>query len=307
MTDKILIETISADIAGTDEYLGIQEMYKQLIIPSLGRQIFHVVEQNGPTAAIFNAKRNENPLDTHKKGFKIIRNDVEIPLADVISTGISQEAIQDIFNTHPTETAQKIIGTLLRSLANEDENTKTLDFLKAQSVPFGEDLVLSKPKDAKFTFDETKHIVNRCILKINEPEYLSYKGIAVVPQVLAGAAMAQATSVEDFGTFYVGTNNNVRYFVNPDKNDNSAYVFLNPEQYGSASGYFASYMDDVINATDPDTGDSNYFIYNRFTLIDSPINDKVNRPLFMKFDVDSSAVPSNGTGGSNKSSIALTL
>ena len=57
----IVEDTVGAaapGIATTDENLSIEQMYQQANLPSLGKQIFSVAQIHGPTAGLFNIKRN---------------------------------------------------------------------------------------------------------------------------------------------------------------------------------------------------------------------------------------------------------
>ena len=209
MTD--LLETVNGaavNIAPTDEKLNLQDIYSQLDIPSLGREIFKVYDQNGPMAGIF-------ALGTVGDKFKLLRKNSEVYDSDPINTGISKEAIQDIEAQFGLD-SKKIIAHLLRSLANAQENTKTSAFLNANATPKG-DLTLTNKANARIIVEEIAQKASEEVIDINSGGFISYQAVVVVPMKYAASFMAR--SLEDINTgvsFYVGKTGLVKYYTDPD-------------------------------------------------------------------------------------------
>jgi len=265
------------EIATTDENLSVNVMYQQTALPSLGRQIFSVIPMNGPTAALFNIRKKAGAND-----FELVRADVEVENSESISTGISQEAIQDLRSQHGKE-ADSIIGTLLRGLANDQENTATLAFLEAECKDEA-DLDLSDSTNATTIYREVTQRAHELVLKANSLNQRTYEAFVVVPYI-AGAAFAAMNQAEESGLFLAKVGK-TKIFMNPDATSITAYVGLvdttNPSK---SAGVFSPYRDEVVEAINPDSGEATYHIYNRFAVTASPLHATDNEMMF-KFDIN---------------------
>ena len=270
------------NVATTDENLSVLEMFQQAGLPSLGRQIFPVIPMHGPTAALFNLRRKPGTND-----FELLRNEVEVFPSEMIHTGLTQEVIQDIRAQYGRQ-SDLIIGRLLRGLANEQEDTKVIAFLDAESSA-EPNLVLSEPTNSEMNLFEIGQRVNELILKANNTDRRTYKAFCVLPYK-SGAAVAAlgkwvgAEEGDARGNFITEINQ-VRYYLNPDVTATTAYVGLrdvtNPSR---SSAVFSPYVSDIVQAIDPDTGDHTYTIYNRFAVTASPLHVTGNEMLF-KFTI----------------------
>lgn len=272
-----LLETVNGaavNIAPTDEKLNLQDVYSQLDIPSLGREIFKVYNQNGPMAGIFT-------LGADGDKFKLLRKNSEVYDSEPINTGISKEAIQDIEAQFGVD-AKKVIAHLLRSLANAQENAKTSEFLNANATPKG-DLTLTNKTNAKVIVEELSQKASEEIIDMNSDGFISYQGVVVVPMKYAASFMARSLEDISAGTsFYVGKTGLVKYYTDPDTtNTDTVYVVLRDEDRSSA--FFSKYTDDIITAVDYDTGAENLFIFNRFAITTNPKHD--TKPMIHSFKI----------------------
>jgi hypothetical protein len=273
------------EIATTDENLiGANEMFQQTALPSLGRQIFSVIPVNGPTGAIFNVKQKSGLND-----LELVRAEVEVYPSESISTGITQEAIQDI-KARFGRKARNIIGTLLRGLANEQENTRTLEFLEANSLAES-NLNLSDSINAESNLFEITQKVNELVLRANSKNMRTYEAYCVLPYQ-AGAAISALSSYvapkegkkEERGLFLAQVGQ-TKFFMNPDATSTKAYVGLTDSSNPSKSAaVFSPYIETIQESTNPDTGEVNMFVFNRFAITASPLNEASNEMMF-KFDV----------------------
>lgn len=277
MSQSDLLETLNGaavNVAPTDEKLNLQDVYKQLEIPSLGREIFKVYDQNGPMAGIFS-------LESAGGKLKLLRKNAQVYDSKPINTGISKEAIQDIEAQFGLD-ANNVIAHLLRALANTQENTKTSEFLNANATPKG-DLTLTNKTNAKVVVEELTQKAVEEVIDMNSGGFITYHAAVVVPMQYAASVMAR--SLEEFGTnksFFVGKTGPVKYYTDPDTtNTDTVFVVLKDEDRSSA--FFSKYTDDIITAEDYDTGAENLFIFNRFAITANPKHD--TKPMIHSFKI----------------------
>lgn len=273
------------DVATTDENLSIDGIFQQTDMPSLGRQIFSVLPMTGPTAAIFNIKTDKtDPQDIKAV---LLRNEVEVYPSESLPTGITQEAIQDIRAQYGIE-ANNVIGTLLRGLANDQENERTLEFLDAQALA-DTALQLSDSLNAEVNLFEITQKVHETILKINNNHYRSYEAFAVIPATALGGVMALTGYVggeDDSGNeLLIAEIGRTKFYLNPDPTSTTAYVGLKDSRNPSrSSAVFSPYASQIVEAVDPDFGDVHYRIFNRFAITASPLHVTDDEMLY-KFNV----------------------
>jgi len=269
------------NIATTDENLSADDMFQQVSIPSLGRLIFPVLKMNGPVGALFNIKTNT------AGDLELVRKDVEVFNSESIKTGLTQEAIQDIRSQYGKET-NNIVGKLLRGLANEAENVKTLEFLDTVSLQ-DSDLQLHDSSNAQINLFEISQRIQELVLKTNIKNHRSFKAFAVIPyRFLAGITALTADlemSYPGNGGLFVGRTTLIDFCINPDASSNTAYVgILDRDEPNRSSGFFSPYASTVIEETDPTTGNNKYFIFNRYAITASPLHAP-NNEMFHKFNI----------------------
>jgi hypothetical protein len=265
------------NVADTDEILSVGDMFQQVKLPSLGRSIFPVVPISGPTGGLFNIRVKAATND-----LELVRSNVEVFPSESIKTGLTQEAAQDIMSQYGLQ-SRNIIGSLLRGLANDQENTATLAFLDSVSLvdPF---LQLTSAANSEMNWFEVSQRVEELVMKMNAKTARTFSAAAVIPYYAMGAVKAQKpwTCVDGVWSLTDGC---TTYFLNPDVNSVKAYVVLrdlsNPSK---SSGVFSPYTSDIIEATDYESGQVAYHIYNRFAITASPLHE-VGNEMFYTFEV----------------------
>jgi len=286
--EQIIIEdtTGAADpnIATTDQNLSVDAMFQQSGLPSLGRQIFSVIPMNGPTAALFNLRKKAASND-----IELIRAEVEVYPSTAIKTNITSEAVQDIRAMYGKR-ADKIIGDLLRGLANTDENTKTLAFLEAKSLALA-NLQLTDSANAELNLFEITQRVQETILRMNSKNLRTYEAFAVIPYTGLGGIMAlskyagSANSSKDSGGLFVTKIGVTSFFFNPNPASTTAYVgLIDKADSSKSSGVFSPYVSQVVESQNPDSGELAYHIFNRFAITASPLHVATDE-MFYKFTV----------------------
>lgn len=284
--NKVLLENTTGaaapEIASTDMNLSVDQMYQQAQLPSLGMSIFSVIPVLGPTAGLFNIRKKAGSND-----FELVRSDVEAYPSESIATGITQEAIQDLRSQFGKE-ANTIVGLLLKGLTNEQENTRTLEFLdaKCKSEP---SLTLTAPKNAETNTFEVGQRVHELILRANSKNQRTYDSFAVLPAKVAASFAALNNYVggmdKDESGLFISEVGNTRFYMNPNPSSTTVYVGLKDKVNPSkSSAVFSPYATTIVEATHKNTGNLQYFIYNRFAITASPLHIPGDEMLF-KFDI----------------------
>jgi hypothetical protein len=270
------------NVASTDSNITVGQMFQQTSLPSLGRSIFEVIPTQGPTSGFFNLRKKAGT-----NNFELVRTNVEVYPSEAIATGLTQEVVQDIKNQYGVK-ANEVIGKLLRGLANNQENTRTLAFLEAQSKSETE-LNLTNSLNAETVTFEVGQKVHELILKANTKNQRTYDSWAVLPYTFAASFAALNNYVggmkKDESGLFISQIGNTKFYMNPDATSTTAYVGL--RDFGNpnvSSGIFSPYMEDVVEATHPDTGNLTYFIFNRFAIAASPLH-VTNDEMMFKFNI----------------------
>jgi len=273
------------DIATTDQDLSVDTMYQQAALPSLGKQIFSVVQMEGPTAGLFNIKKHP----TENK-FVLLRNEAQVFESDPISTGLTQEVVQDIKSQYGKDSTQ-VIGTLLRGLSNAQENSRTLEFLEDNCLEVP-DLDLTDSKSIETNMFEITQKVNELVLKANSLNMRTYEGFCVLPY-FAGAAIAGLSNYvggkegeKDERGLFLAQIGQIKFYLNPDATSKTAYVGLKDSRnISKSSAVFGPFASQIVETMDPDSGELYYWIFNRFSITPSPLHEDGNEMLF-KFDIN---------------------
>lgn len=274
----------SPNVADTDENLSADYLFQQTSTPSLGRQIFSVVPIHGPTGGLFNIRRKAGTND-----FQLVRSDVEVFPSTSIKTGLTQEAMQDILGQYG-KYGEEVIGKLLRSLANEQEDTKTLAFLAAQSLASGA-LILSNRASSTINVREINQKVHELILKANTDFRRTFQAYCVLPYWAAASFLVNNSSSDSYDNqrpddsgLFVGVIGNTKFFMNPDSTATEVFVGLSDYNPSKSAAVFSPYESLVVPAQDPDTGNLSYHLFNRFAITASPLHVAGEEMMF-KFDI----------------------
>lgn len=283
---KSLVEnTVGSEdpnVASTDSNITVGKMFQQTSLPSLGRSIFEVIPTQGPTSGFFNLRKKAGTTY-----FELVRTNVEVFPSESIPTGLTQEVVQDIKAQYGIK-ANEVIGKLLRGLANMQENTRTLAFLEAQSKAEAE-LNLTNSQNAELVTFEVGQKVHELILKANTKNQRTFDSWCVLPYYAAASFAALNNYVggmsKDESGLFISQIGNTKFYMNPDVTSTTAYVGLNDfNNPNVVSAIFSPYMEDVVEATNPDTGNLTYFIFNRFAIAASPLHVAGDEMMF-KFNI----------------------
>lgn len=267
------------DIPASDYNLIPDHLFQQTLLPSLGRQIFSVVPIKGPNAGVFNIRKKAGTND-----FELVRSNSAVYPSESISTGLTQEVMQDI-KAQYGKAAGPIIGTLLRGLANDQENARTLSFLDTNALSVST-LDLSQPMNAETNTFEIIQKVTSLVLKANSKTLRTYKAFCVLPYEYCAAIMSlsayvNASEDKQQDGLFVAQIGNTKFYVNPDASSSTAYVGLkDPFNPSKSAAIFSPYVSNVIPAVNTETGQQTNHIYNRFAITASPLHEPGNEMMF---------------------------
>ena len=273
----------SRNVADADQNLSLEDMFIQLKLPSLPRQIFSEVDITGATGGTFAIRQKNNTND-----FEVVRRNFNLEPSEPIHTGLTVEVMQDI-EAMFGRNGKAIACDMLRSLANDNENKKCLDFLKANAVDNGE-IEYTYGKDSEKRYFQLAQKVHECVLEANSKNIRTFSSWCVLPAIDA----ASISSVTEYvggvdmtahHSLYLCKIGLVKYYLNPDINDTNVYVGLKDDRLpGRSSAYFGNFKSDILKVVNQDSGQHEYYIYNRFGMSLSPLHESDN-PMLFKFKI----------------------
>ena len=286
MNEELIIEdttqTNAENIATTDQRFPIIKVYQQTKLPSLGRSVFYELNLQGPSAKVLSLTDNGQDL-------RLDKEDLICYPCKTINTQLTQEALYDLVNTYGEDYAYSYVSRMLRGLTNTQENEKTMEFLRENSVDDGI-LELSDRLNSETQMFEITNKVERLCLKMNSLTKRTFSAFAIVPykyvcSIMTTYAYTTGNNTTNVNELLVADFGLMKYYVNPDPNDNYAYVGLRSsiEPYCS-SAFFGSYANDLQMVHDPDSGNLTFYIYNRFGICKSPLCTAEN-PMLYKFEI----------------------
>jgi len=214
---------------------------------------------------------------------QVVRSEATVKNSKSFPTGLTQEMVQDLRNMYGKDVNQ-LVGKLLRGVANDDENAYTLAFLSLSSVATPS-LTRTAPNMAETNIFEISQRVQELVLQMNLQYTRTYDAFCVLPFKIAASFMALSSyaGAEDDQerALFLTKIGQTKYYVNPDVTATEAYVGLkdlhNPSK---SSAVFSPYMSNIVNATNSDTGEETYHIFNRYAITPSPLHETGNEMLF---------------------------
>lgn len=282
----ILNENVFApNIETTDENLSLPEIYMKMRFPSVGKEIFTNAPVHGPTGAIFAIRGKAS-----KDGYELLRSEVEV-FPDMLEkkVEISKEVVEDLQSMFGLD-GLKLLAAYLAGFAKEEENDKTLAFLETncESRP---NLTLSEPQNPETTWKEISYKAHQLVLEANMTGKMTYNAFVLLPYKYAASIMSDFADLHNskeanIDEAFVGNSGNLKFFINPNPEADTAYVGLtHPFDTGKSCATFSEYFNEIREALDPKSGRIKYFIYSKFALTKNPLHT-ANTPLMFKFKIN---------------------
>ena len=277
------------NVQSTDENMSINDMFQQTRLPSLPREIGAFVSISGSTGGIFALRNKKDAEGKDLPELEILRQNVAVYPSKPIKTGITQEVVQDLYAMYGKD-AYVQICTMLRANANDEENTRCIEFLRNNCVDRGV-LDLENIANSEKIYFNISEKVNQCILEANSKYIRTFESWVVMPFKYHASVMGLTEYIggDNQGKHYSLNTTRVgltRYYINPDPTDENIYVGLKDSKVKSRSSfYFADYTCSITSAIDPKNGQPTYFIFNRFGIQKNPLHNE-NEPMLFKFKVN---------------------
>lgn len=273
------------NVAGTDENISLSDLFQQCALPSLARQISAYTKINGVQGGLF-ALRNKKVNGKETPDLEMVRRNITCYPSVPIKTSITQEAIQDLYAMFGKD-AYEMIATMLRAQANEQENIRIMEFLRAECVDRGTVQRGDNPELDWFFINDK---VNQCILEANKKHTRTYEAFVVMPYEYHSPVMAMTEQVggRNAGQQYSLQTSSVgltKFYINPEPEDKNFYVGLKDTHVKSrCSITFGDYQCTIQTAVDPETGSPSFFIFDRFAIAANPVHEP-DDPMLFKFTV----------------------
>lgn len=269
------------DIANTDEIVG--NIIEMKFYNSLAYQICELAPIHGPTGHNYALIYDK---DNHK--LILTSDNVIVQDDDLEKTGITLEAMQDMYNTFG-KSASKFLAKAFAGISAQNENNTLLSTLSTLSTAVS-DLTLTTSSNAESMTFEIEQKVSELIININGSSYKSLDGFVVVPKKGAAAVMNILNSVVsqfnnngNSGGLYLGNSGRTKYYLNPDLTSTECYVGINSEIPGMSSLIISPYQHSIIGVKSPDTGNINMFNVNRYAITESAMSKQ--EKMLYKFNI----------------------
>ncbi len=251
-----------------------------------------------PMGVVF--ARIETTDDAGNINFEIQKTLVNIQTHKVL-TNITQEGLEDLlklstYNNTEIDNYPALFENFVKTAAGHKEVTELLKIVKQNAI---EKPALTLTGTEAAENGETniffiQKYVNELILQMNSNNFRTYDAFCLLPQSNVGGILglgstyskiAQQTSDSRAADYYLTTINNVKYYLNPDKNETNAIVGLHSTQErGCSALIYSPFSILTTNTTNPDNGERVLGIFVRSGLAINPLHTSEN-PLLVKFEI----------------------
>lgn len=267
--------TTSSDITSFASQVGI--LIKEKFKTSLPYELCDVQPLNTPTGNIFILTK-ENESGTKWKF--VVKKATVTSESKSASTGFTQETWQDL-QAMFGEDANDVCANLLSKVSGSVETSDFLTFIgtNAKSLPA---LVAS-------SYEHIFTEIGKAISKINQKTFRTMEAWAIVPSAVSGNYLADpnyflSDALDTTSQYLMYKFGKTKIYINPDATDTNVYVGVNGKEPGTSSVVFSPYQYTVSPAIDPDSGQNNLFVFNRFAITMNPLHVTDNEMLY-KFAV----------------------
>lgn len=231
-----------------------------------------------PTGLIFTEEVTNNQ-------YKITKHQVE-PQKVEGQTNITLETLDDL---KALTGSIELFENWLKNASRNKVDLKYIEFLQANAKAVSDlSLTEEERKNAETHSFCLAQKVNEHVADMNKDKNRCLKAFCILPAKEAAQSLAFANSYNSLdgkstiGENYIGRFNNVKYFINPNMEDENVYVGLLSESYGSV--IYSPYNVILATAMNSDKNEVTYFTISRFGLTLNPQStDEI--PLLVKFKI----------------------
>ncbi|HEF9977802.1 TPA: hypothetical protein SB263_001937 [Campylobacter coli] len=289
-TTNLINEGIDADFY----QVMLGDILKDKIKSFIGHHIAEVQPMMQPSGYVFARQETQ---DT----FKIIKKQIDVDTNKSIIK-ISQEAWEDLLNLSNlnkagNEQTPELFINWVKSSAAHKETEKIINLIKANAVDAG-NLTLDDANDSKQNAETNLFYISKkvgdLVIKMNTPNFRTYDSFCILPQTGVGGILSlsftysridDSTDENRANDYFLGKINNTRYYLNPNPNDNNAYVGLKShKEKGVNSLIYSPYCMNLTTAYNYQSGERTVGVFTRNAYTIHPLHSPTT-PMLFKFAI----------------------
>lgn len=289
-TTNLITEGIDADFY----QVMLGDILKDKIKSFLGHHIAEVQPMMQPSGYVFARQETQ---DT----FKIIKKQIDVDTNKSI-VKISQEAWEDLLNLSNLNKAGEsrtpdLFISWIKASAAHKETEKIIDLFKNNAVDAG-NLTLNDTNDAKQNAETNLFYITKkvsdLVIKMNAPNFRTYDSFCILPQTGVGGILGlsftysridDSTDENRANDYFLGKINHTRYYLNPNPDDNNAYVGLKShKEKGVNSLIYSPYCMNLTTAYNHNSGERTVGVFTRNSYTIHPLHSPTT-PMLFKFTI----------------------
>lgn len=289
-TTNLISEGIDADFY----QVMLGDILKDKIKSFIGHHIAEVQPMMQPSGYVFARQETQ---DT----FKIIKKQIDVDTNKSIIK-ISQEAWEDLLNLSNlnkagNEQTPELFINWVKSSAAHKETEKIINLIKMNAVE-ANGIVLDDANDSKQNAETNLFYISKkvgdLVIKMNTPNFRTYDSFCILPQTGVGGILSlsftysridDSTDENRANDYFLGKINNTRYYLNPNPNDNNAYVGLKShKEKGVNSLIYSPYCMNLTTAYNYESGERTVGIFTRNAYTIHPLHSATT-PMLYKFTI----------------------
>lgn len=295
--NNLITEGIDADFY----QVIVTNILKDRIKSFIGHHIAEVQPFTQPSGLIFARKESHDSFEIIKKLVNVDTNKTIVK--------ISQEAWEDLLNlskladkvdadldTKTFKTPELFISWVKSSSALK-ETKKLLELLKqeaVQSTPLALSQGTDQANNAETNLFYITKKVNDLIIEMNSENFRTYDGFCILPQKCVGGILSLSftySRIDDSkdenraNDYFLGKINNVKFYLNPNKDETDAIVGLNStKEKGVSSVIYSPYNMNLTTAIKYESGERTIGIFTRNAYTIHPLHSP-STPMLFKFEI----------------------
>ncbi|UZV40591.1 hypothetical protein vBCjeMWX1_0166 [Campylobacter phage vB_CjeM_WX1] len=289
-TTNLISEGIDADFY----QVMLGDILKDKIKSFIGHHIAEVQPMMQPSGYVFARQETQ---DT----FKIIKKQIDVDTNKSIIK-ISQEAWEDLLNLSNlnkagNEQTPELFINWVKSSAAHKETEKIINLIKENAVE-SVGIVLDGANDSKQNAETNLFYISKkvgdLVIKMNTPNFRTYDSFCILPQTGVGGILSlsftysridDSTDENRANDYFLGKINNTRYYLNPNPDDNNAYVGLKShKEKGVNSLIYSPYCMNLTTAYNYESGERTVGIFTRNAYTIHPLHSATT-PMLYKFTI----------------------
>lgn len=289
-TTNLISEGIDADFY----QVMLGDILKDKIKSFIGHHIAEVQPMMQPSGYVFARQETQ---DT----FKIIKKQIDVDTNKSIIK-ISQEAWEDLLNLSNlnkagNEQTPELFINWVKSSAAHKETEKIINLIKENAVE-SVGIVLDDANDSKQNAETNLFYISKkvgdLVIKMNTPNFRTYDSFCILPQTGVGGILSlsftysridDSTDENRANDYFLGKINNTRYYLNPNPDDNNAYVGLKShKEKGVNSLIYSPYCMNLTTAYNYESGERTVGIFTRNAYTIHPLHSATT-PMLYKFTI----------------------